>query len=48
MFECLKVKFSKDNYPELHALLMSTGNALIVEHTTNDKYWGDGGDGGTE
>ncbi len=26
-------------------LLLSTGNAKIVEHTENDSYWGDGGDG---
>ena len=26
-------------------LLVGTGNALIVEHTANDSYWGDGGDG---
>jgi ribA/ribD-fused uncharacterized protein len=26
-------------------LLLGTGSAAIVEHTTNDAYWGDGGDG---
>lgn len=26
-------------------LLLATGNAKLVEHTKNDKYWGDGGDG---
>ncbi len=25
--------------------LLSTGEAVLVEHTVNDKYWGDGGDG---
>jgi len=30
---------------ELRALLASTGNAKLVEHTVNDDYWGDGGDG---
>jgi ribA/ribD-fused uncharacterized protein len=25
--------------------LLSTGNAVLVEHTSNDNYWGDGGDG---
>lgn len=29
----------------LRELLLSTGDAAIIEHTTNDKYWGDGGDG---
>jgi ribA/ribD-fused uncharacterized protein len=32
-------------HPELQTLLLSTGNAKIVEHTENDNYWGDGGDG---
>ena len=27
------------------ALLLSTGDAKLVEHTENDSYWGDGGDG---
>jgi ribA/ribD-fused uncharacterized protein len=25
--------------------LLATGNKTIVEHTVNDSYWGDGGDG---
>jgi ribA/ribD-fused uncharacterized protein len=32
-------------HPELREMLLATGNAEIVEHTTNDSYWGDGGDG---
>jgi N-glycosidase YbiA len=32
-------------YEELRELLLSTGAAKIVEHTENDDYWGDGGDG---
>lgn len=32
-------------HPELRDLLLSTGKAKIVEHTENDDYWGDGGDG---
>ena len=31
-------------YEELRMLLLSTGERKIVEHTTNDSYWGDGGD----
>ena len=31
--------------PMLKELLLSTGNVLIIEHTVNDSYWGDGGDG---
>lgn len=25
--------------------MLSTGERKLVEHTTNDRYWGDGGDG---
>jgi len=32
-------------HEELQALLLSTGQAKLVEHTENDDYWGDGGDG---
>lgn len=30
---------------DVRELLLSTGAAVIVEHTANDVYWGDGGDG---
>jgi ribA/ribD-fused uncharacterized protein len=32
-------------HDELCALLLSTGDAKLVEHADNDDYWGDGGDG---
>ena len=32
-------------HDDLRAVLLSTGDAEIVEHTANDSYWGDGGDG---
>jgi N-glycosidase YbiA len=32
-------------HDELSALLLSTGDSKLVEHTENDDYWGDGGDG---
>jgi N-glycosidase YbiA len=32
-------------HADLRALLLSTGEAKLVEHTENDDYWGDGGDG---
>lgn len=32
-------------HAELRDLLLSTGDAQLVEHTSNDAYWGDGGDG---
>ena len=31
-------------HPELRQLLLDTEDACLVEHTTNDHYWGDGGD----
>ena len=43
MREALEAKFRQ--HPELTALLLNTADALLVEHTTNDSYWGDGGDG---
>ena len=36
-------KFSQ--YVELKKLLLSTGEAFLIEHTKNDSYWGDGGNG---
>ncbi|HAY22556.1 MAG TPA: hypothetical protein DCY27_10405 [Desulfobacterales bacterium] len=32
-------------HTEVRQLLLDTGDALIVEHTAHDSYWGDGGDG---
>lgn len=43
MRNAVRAKFSQ--HAELTALLLSTGDAKLVEHTTNDAYWGDGGDG---
>ena len=43
MREALRAKFQQ--HAELAELLIKTGDAVIVEHTTNDRYWGDGGDG---
>ena len=34
-----------DQYPELKQLLLSTAGSGLVEHTDNDNYWGDAGDG---
>lgn len=36
-------KFSQNSV--LKDLLLSTNDLEIVEHTVNDSYWGDGGDG---
>ena len=43
MYEAVKSKFSQ--HQDLKELLLSTGNAKIIEHTKNDSYWGDGGAG---
>jgi hypothetical protein len=43
MKEALVAKFTQ--YPELKEILLSTGDAFLIEHTKNDSYWGDGGDG---
>ncbi|MBL7818468.1 MAG: NADAR family protein [Saprospiraceae bacterium] len=32
-------------HSEVREKLLSTGNAIIIEHTKNDNYWADGGDG---
>jgi ribA/ribD-fused uncharacterized protein len=34
-----------EQHPELAAALLATGDSRIVEHTENDSFWGDGGDG---
>ena len=43
MREALRAKFTQ--HPDLKELLLRTGSAQLVEHTANDNYWGDGGDG---
>jgi ribA/ribD-fused uncharacterized protein len=43
MREALLAKFTQ--HLDLRSLLLSTGQETIVEHTANDDYWGDGGDG---
>jgi ribA/ribD-fused uncharacterized protein len=43
MKKALIAKFTQ--HPKLKRLLLSTGDKTLVEHTVNDSYWGDGGDG---
>ena len=31
--------------PDMAKELLATGDAIIIEHTRNDAYWADGGDG---
>ena len=43
MREAVAAKFRQ--YADIREVLMATKNATLVEHTVNDSYWGDGGDG---
>lgn len=43
MLEAVRAKFTQ--HQDLQELLLETKDALLVEHTENDAYWGDGGDG---
>lgn len=43
MLDALRAKFTQ--HDDLRALLLATGDAELVEHTANDSYWADGGDG---
>lgn len=41
----LAVREKFQQHDEIRQILISTGDAVLVEHTENDSYWGDGGDG---
>lgn len=43
MREAVRAKFTQ--HKDLQKILLATGDAILVEHTVNDSYWGDGGDG---
>ena len=43
MLQVLRMKFSQN--PEIAKGLVATGDAILIEHTRNDAYWADGGDG---
>lgn len=43
MYDALHAKFTQ--HSNLQILLLSTEDAQLIEHTENDDYWGDGGDG---
>ena len=43
MLKACVAKFQQ--HPKLKELLLSTGDSMIIEHTADDSYWGDGGDG---
>jgi ribA/ribD-fused uncharacterized protein len=41
-----KIVYEKfTQHAELKQILLDTENKTIIEHTKNDKYWGDGGNG---
>ncbi len=43
MHEAVLAKFTQ--HQDIREVLLGTGDAKLIEHTTNDNYWGDGGDG---
>ena len=43
MRAALEAKFAQ--HSALRSLLLHTDDAELIEHTKNDNYWGDGGDG---
>ena len=43
MLEALRAKFTQ--HQDLKEILLGTGDAILIEHTKNDNYWADGGDG---
>jgi hypothetical protein len=43
MRAALQAKFTQ--HPGLRSLLLQSGDAELIEHTKNDSYWADGGDG---
>jgi N-glycosidase YbiA len=43
MYRALQAKFGQ--HPDLAAQLLDTADAMLIEHTRNDRYWADGGDG---
>ena len=42
-YDAVLAKFTQN--PDIAAELIATGNAILIEHTTKDSYWADGGDG---
>ncbi len=39
------VRAKLQQHADVRATLLETGDATLIEHTRNDSYWGDGGDG---
>ncbi len=43
MLKALRAKFAQ--HPSIASVLASTAGSRLIEHTANDHYWADGGDG---
>jgi ribA/ribD-fused uncharacterized protein len=43
MRTAVRAKFTQ--IPELRKLLVNTGDAVLIDHSDDDSYWSDGGDG---
>lgn len=43
MYEGIRYKITQN--PDLKEKLLATGDKKIIQHTEEDAYWGDGGDG---
>ncbi len=43
MYDALYAKFTQ--HPDLNIQLIETNTRILTEHSFDDKYWGDGGDG---
>jgi len=43
MHEAVYAKF--EQHPDIRLRLLETADATLIEHTSRDAYWGDGGDG---
>ncbi|MCL1919178.1 MAG: NADAR family protein [Peptococcaceae bacterium] len=39
------IRAKAEQHKDFRDVLLSTGNSILVEHTENDSYWGNGGDG---
>ncbi|MFN8480108.1 MAG: NADAR family protein [Kouleothrix sp.] len=43
MYDAVRAKFTQ--HQAIRDQLLATGDAYLIEHTANDRYWADGGDG---
>jgi ribA/ribD-fused uncharacterized protein len=43
MRTAVRAKFTQ--HEDVRAILLATGDEHLIEHTANDRYWADGGDG---